>query len=60
MNQTEILNLSVHTLRARLGGKLTLTYRAGVWRCNGASGASLSETIARGLQKPLVAHVGLA
>lgn len=60
MNRATILNLPIHTLRARLGGKLTLSYWAGVWRCNGASGRDLAGTIAQALQKTLVVQDGLA
>ncbi len=47
----DIANQPLHILRARLGGKLTLTYWAGAWRCNGASGDSLVETIAHALKE---------
>ncbi len=38
-------DLSITTIRARLGGQLRLAIRAGVWRCNGYPGSTLADAI---------------
>ena len=59
MTTADILNLTVHTIGARLGGQLRLSCKAGVWRCNGVTGPTLAGTIVRALTNMLVAHHGL-